>query len=558
MKIQRIFFFLAIVVCFISCRRDIEIVNSLNKDAETATTGNARLSTYLLNAALSPYDNLVLADQPVAFWNDSSLTDVTGNGHNGIVMNTPATTALPNGDRSLLFNGTNQYVEVNNSPDLSVTTTGILTLEAWIRPDVLDFPNMEGTGYVNWMGKGEPGQHEYVCRMYAQNPTGNDEGRTNRITGSAFTVSGQSAAGCYYQPSSDWPVTSGEWIHYVFVINTKVITAQYPHGYTKLYVQRKNSDGTLTTFEDKDSLKNHTLTAGTTPFRIATRNLGSFFKGAIGKVAVYNYEPDSTIIQEHGKKMFDYDYLVLSGHPIAYWNTAGKDLTGNNHPGTLFNNPGITTLPNGDGSLVFNGTSQYVEVADKPDLSVPATGILTLDAWIRPDVLTFEKMTGSGYVHWLGKRENGQCEYVARMYGQNPVGYDSGRVNRISGYAFNLAGDKGTGSYYQAAPSWLIQTGEWIHYTLIINTVDTDPAHTTGYTKLYVHRKNSSGTIVTFEDKDALTNYSIIPQDGTAPFRIATEDFSSYFHGSIGKVAVYNYMLSAAQSLEHAQKIFIP
>jgi len=305
-------------------------------------------------------------------------------------------------------------------------------------------------------------------------------------------------------------------------------------------------------------LSNSALVAGTAPFRIGTRNLGSYFKGVIGKVAVYNYEPERAVIIEHGKKMFDYDYLILSGSPVAFWNTAGADLTGKNHPGTIFNNPTTTTMPNGDGALVFNGTSQYVEVASKPDLSVPATGILTIDAWVRADVLTFEKMTGTGYVHWLGKRENGQCEYVARMYGQNPVGGDAGRVNRISGYAFNLAGDKGTGSYYQAASNWPVQTGEWIHYTLIINTVDTDPTYQTGYTKLYVHRKNSNGTIVTFEDKDALTDYSVIPEAGTAPFRIATEDLSSYFHGSIGKVAIYNYAMSAAQSLQHAEKIFNP
>jgi hypothetical protein len=162
----------------------------------------------------------------------------------------------------------------------------------------------------------------------------------------------------------------------------------------------------------------------------------------------------------------------------------------------------------------------------------------------------------SGYVHWAGKRENGQCEYVARMYGTNPTGYDTLRVNRISGYAYNLPGGEGAGSYYQAAPTWRVQAGEWIHCTIIINTVNTSVGYTTGYTKIYVHRKNSNGTIVTFTDKDALTGYSIIPQAGTAAFRIGTEDLSSFFHGSIGKVAIYNYELSAARSLQHAEMQF--
>jgi hypothetical protein len=553
---QRALATMCIIACLTGCRRDVALLDShvIEKTAPVV----AALSVYAVNTALSPYDNSVLADHPVAFWNDASLTDITGHGHIGVMMNAPATTALPNGDRSLSFNGINQYAEVSDAADLSVPATGILTLEAWIRADVLDFPNMEGTGYVNWMGKGESGQHEYVCRMYGQNPTGNDAGRGSRIVGNAFTATGVAAAGSYYQSASDDLIAAGEWLHYVFVINTTAISTQHPHGYTKLYVQRKNSDGSLTTFTDQDSLNSSTLTPGATPFRIGTRNFGSYFKGAIGKMAVYNYEPDSSRIVEHGKRMFDYDYLVLSGNPVAYWNTSGADITGHSHTGILINSPGITTMPNGDGSLVFNGTSQYMEVPSATELSVPATGILTLEGWIRPDVLDFEKMTGTGYVHWAGKRENGQCEYVARMYGLNPTGEDSGRLNRISGYAFNLSGKKGTGSQYQAATNWLIKTGEWIHYTLIINTVDTSPNYTTGYTKLYIHRKNSSGTIVTFTDKDALTNYSVIPEAGTARFRIGTEDGSSFFHGSIGKMAIYNYELSAAQSLEHAEKIFNP
>jgi len=543
---------LVVIIYFTGCHRNLEIQPDTNKPA----TGTARSAA--INAAVSPYDNMVLADDPVAFWNDASGTDITGHGYTGVLMNIPATTTLPNGDRSLLFNGINQYTEVHAAPALSVSATGIFAIEAWLRPDVLNFPDMEGTGYVNWMGKGESGQHEYVCRLYGQNPTGNDQGRINRLTGNAYTLAGNSAAGSDYQPTSAWPLTAGEWIHYVFIINTKAVSAQQPYGYTKVYIQRRISNGELITFEDQDALNGSELLAGTAPFRIGTRNWGSFFKGAIGKIALYNYEPDSARIAEHGNTLFGYDHLVLSGNPVAYWNTAGMDLTGHGHIAAFINNPGVTTMPNGDASLVFNGISQYGEVASAPALSVPATGVLTVEAWMRADVLDFEKTEGTGYVHWLGKRENGQCEYVARMYGQHPTGEDSNRLNRISGYAFNLPGGKGTGSYYQAAANWPVQTGEWIHYMLIINTVDISADYPTGYTKLYVHRKNSSGAIVTFQDKDALIGYSIVPQAGSAPLRIATADTGSFFHGSIGKVALYNYELTASQSLQHAEKIFNP
>lgn len=545
---------LVVIICFTGCRRNLEIQPDSKNAKESA--GNTARVAIAINAAVSPYDNMVLAHQPVAFWNDGAATDITGHGYTAVLMNTPSATALPNGDRSLLFNGIDQYAEVHNAPALSVSATGILTMEAWLRPDVLDFPDMEGTGYVNWMGKGENGQHEYVCRLYGQSPTGNDQGRTNRLVGNAYTLAGNSAAGSYYQPTSDWALTAGEWIHYVFIINTKTISTQQPYGYTKLYIQRRNSNGELITFEDQDPLNGSELLAGTAPFRIGTRNLGSFFKGAIGKVALYNYEPDSARIAEHGNTMFGYDNLVLSGNPVAYWNTAGIDLTGHGHTAAIINNPGVTTMPNGDASLVYNGITQYAEVASAPAFSVPATGVLTVEGWLRADVLDFEKTEGTGYVHWMGKRENGQCEYVARIYGQHPSGEDSNRQNRISGYAFNLPGGKGAGSYYQAAANWPVQTGEWIHYMLIINTIDISTDYPTGYTKLYIHRKNSSGAIVAFQDKDALLGYSIVPQAGSAPFRIATADTGSFFHGSIGKVAIYNYELTATQSLQHAERGF--
>jgi hypothetical protein len=555
MKNQPVLLVMVISLSLAACKRNNELAANMPK--ETGAIPIVKTNTSL-NASLSPYDNLVLADQPIAFWNDSALHDITGYSHNGAAMNNPATTALPNGDRSLVFNGITQYAEITDAPDLSVPASGILTLEAWLRPDVLDFPAMEGTGYVNWMGKGEPGQHEYTCRIYGQNPTGNDIGRGNRMAGNAYNLNGDAAAGSYYQPSAAAPLAAGEWLHYVFIINKAVTSTQYPNGYTKLYVSRKNSDGSLVSFKDQDALNVNALTGGAAPFRIGTRNLNSFFKGAIGKIAVYNYEPDSTHLLAHTKTMFGYDCLVLSGHPVAFWNTAGADLTANGHSGTLFNNPGITVLPNGDGSLLFNGTTQYVQVAGNDHLSVPATGILSLEAWIRPDVLTFETMDENNYVHWMGKRENGQCEYACRMYREAPVGNDSGRVNRISGYAFNLAGDKGAGSYYQAATGWRVQAGEWIHYVLTINTVNTSAQYPTGYTSLSIHRKNSSGAIITFQDKDALAGYSIIPHAGAAPFRIGTVDLGSFFHGSIGKPAVYDYELSAAKALEHAEKIFNP
>jgi hypothetical protein len=138
----------------------------------------------------------------------------------------------------------------------------------------------------------------------------------------------------------------------------------------------------------------------------------------------------------------------------------------------------------------------------------------------------------------MGKGEPKQYEYAARMYSHTTTDCPP-RPNRISGYAFNLSGDLGSGSYFQES----VIAGQWIHYMLVINTVDTDKSHPTGYTKIY---KNGS-----LRDQDALTSFATVPGNGTAPFRIATRNFKSFFLGAIAKVAIYDYELPRTSVLGH-------
>jgi hypothetical protein len=173
---------------------------------------------------------------------------------------------------------------------------------------------------------------------------------------------------------------------------------------------------------------------------------------------------------------------------------------------------------------------------DADDLSVTGTGVLTLEAWLRPDVLRFRDEDGSGYVHWAGKGTSGQHEYAARMYSR--VNSEN-LPNRISGYAFNAGGGLGVGSYFQDP----VTAGQWIHYTFVINTVATSSRYRTGYTKLY---KNG-----VLRDQNSLAALSIVPSNRTAPLRIGTRDLNSFFEEAIGKVAVYGRQLSTSEVAAH-------
>ncbi|WP_216207199.1 LamG domain-containing protein [Amycolatopsis aidingensis] len=250
--------------------------------------------------APSAYDTAVLADGPVAYWRMNNAVapmewDASGHGLTGIYSGQRSRAVLPNGDLAADFDGATGYLEVGDDDALSPATTGQFTLEAWMRPDTLEFPNTEKAGYVHWVGKGEVDrENEYVARMYSLT---NGEDRPNRISGYAFNLYEPLGAGSYFQD----PLSAGDWIHYTLVINVDATSTEYPYGYTKLY-----RDGVLRD-QDQMEIRGNIITPenGTAPLRVGTRDFESWFAGAIGKVAVYDYELTAEQIAAHTDAMTD-------------------------------------------------------------------------------------------------------------------------------------------------------------------------------------------------------------------------------------------------------------
>lgn len=193
------------------------------------------------------------------------------------------------------------------------------------------------------------------------------------------------------------------------------------------------------------------------------------------------------------------------------------------------------------GAVVFSGAAgNYVEIADDDRLSVATTGAMTIAVWLRPDTLNNpitegqDPPPGEGlYIHWLGKGENdveNRYEYMARMYdkslGGNPANGDNLRPNRLSGYHFNPPGGLGSGSYFQDA----LVVGQWL---------------------LYVLRFNATGPAIwrdgTWRDSDFFSDYSIVPQNTSAPFRLGTVVKDSWLQGAIGPLALWNRALSSEE-----------
>jgi concanavalin A-like lectin/glucanase superfamily protein len=97
-------------------------------------------------------------------------------------------------------------------------------------------------------------------------------------------------------------------------------------------------------------------------------------------------------------------------------------------------------------------------------------------------------------------------------------------------YLFNPEDGLGAGSYVQEA----VTAGTWYHYVAVVDM----PTDTIRWYK--------NGVL---QDQDSFMNsvYQTTPQNGTAPVRIGTKDFASYFKGALDNLYIYNRALSGAE-----------
>jgi len=258
-----------------------------------------------------------------------------------------------------------------------------------------------------------------------------------------------------------------------------------------------------------------------------------------------------------------YDALVLGDQPVAYWamnrpTTATEpDLTGNGNRGSYTDTsdagvPPLVPLPNGDEAADFNGSSQYLTVASNPSLSIPTTGELTWEGWIRPDTLQFARDSGSGYVDWMGKcaAYSPTCEWEARMYSTNNA---QGRCNRLSAYVFNLTAGLGSAADWQPTCG-LFQANVWYHvvgeYTTKAQPATcTDTPAYPGSINIWVNGVPWSQP--NHDPTGCMSQYDITPQAAASPLNIGTMAYDTWFPGAVGKVAIYDYLLSQAQIDSH-------
>jgi len=233
------------------------------------------------------------------------------------------------------------------------------------------------------------------------------------------------------------------------------------------------------------------------------------------------------------------------------------DLTGNGHEGSYrgSGSPTVARLPNGDSAADFDGSEQYLSVPSSEVFSIPTTGTLTWEAWLRPDVLQFPHDDGaSGYVDWLGKCESygPTCEWEARMYDTNTK-ESPNRPNRLSAYVFNPSAGLGSAADWQPSAG-LLEAGMWYHvvgeYTILAQPADCqNTAAAPGSIDIWVN--GVKWDHASHGQTGCMSQYNVVPKANASALNVATMSKDSFFRGAIAKLAIYDHLLSQAQISGH-------
>jgi hypothetical protein len=367
---------------------------------------------------------------------------------------------------ALVFNGTSDYVDLGN-----VIGTGAYTKVAWVRRDE------GGNTYNNIVSSGDGTTHA----LYAP------------YTRQFRLCAGHT--GAYYDTVQDTePLAVGVWYQVAVTFDPQVNSGRmvmYKNGIEVNEASNVPTQGT------------------STKTCIGKFSTSYYMKGAIDNVMIFN----RALAPEEIAALYKQDTappMDLTSVCVGQWkandNAANKtvaDSSGKGHDGTAQQNTNVLhTTGKIDGALVFNGTSDYVDVGN-----VIGTGAYTKVAWV--------------------KREAGATAY-------NIISGDAGHflwAPHYSGYMYNNKLTAGHNSIFNIVQDTVsLDVNVWY-----MVAVTFDPCV-------------SSGRMVMYKNGAEVNEANNVPTQGTST-KTYIGRFSTgyYMKGAIDNAMVFNRALTAEE-----------
>ena len=236
-----------------------------------------------------------------------------------------------------------------------------------------------------------------------------------------------------------------------------------------------------------------------------------------------------------------YSAAVLASHPAGFWefddvpsSRLARDVVGEANGTYHFHSASIPGVVGR--ARDFNGSTSYVTIPNRLAWSKSSRGVLTVEFWMRPDALVFTHEEGSGYVWVVAKGQTDAQEWGFRMYGTDNT-ESPPRANRIAFYAYNPIGGEGAGAYSQSP----VTVGKWIY---IVGELTQEGV------RIYRDGRLTQGppAPATLYADPA---YHVTLRHGSAPLRVGTRNFGSYFAGAVDELAIYPRLLSQSEIVHH-------
>ncbi|NTU46678.1 DUF2341 domain-containing protein [Candidatus Roizmanbacteria bacterium] len=490
---------------------EIQTLYNLSDPTQTRS-GNSTASEYCIPGDTS-LCNPPVADYRFEEGKGTTVQDVSGNNNNGTWSGTGSHYTTGKVGKAGNFDGSGDYVSVNNSSSLAFGT-GDFSFSTWIK-----LPLSGSSSYNGIITKG-----------YNSAARANGWGLTSDHAGTQLKYYDAVDAGGTFNANYAFPALSNGW-HYVSVVRSS--------GTSYKFYSDGQLVGTLTTTQTATLTNSYNTYIGTSnegggQFRYAKTN--------IDQVKIYNYARSPAQIA------WDYN----KGAPVGWWKmdecqgTTIKDLSGNMNTGTLTVGSGGTQTQPGtctDGntasawnngksgkfgsSLNFDGSDDYVSVANSTTNNLYTSTGITVSSWIK--INSQIAIPGGIIGKWDG--QNGGRQFV------QDVIYSGGYMYA----AFSISPD----GFYRASRygSTALMAGQWYNLISIWKNDGT----------MYMWVNGKSQTLSDYSSTASIPTSLI---SSTRDICIGTKNNANanncatniqFFPGQIDDVRIYNYALTPSQ-----------
>lgn len=425
----------------------------------------------------------------------TTWTDLSGNNYNGTLTNGPTFSFV---DNSILFDGTNDHVVL---PDFDLGTQ--FTFSCWIKTT--------STGFGQLIARGNTADNRGVY-LAINNSVG------------LLTAGGNSGTGWTVGNLSNTVINDGNWHYVVGVYNQ---TANSCVGYVDGVL-----GSTITITFDSNS-----YTPKNTKIGKNQNNAGAqYYSGNIAFVQIYNRAltaSDVLDIYNNTKIAFSNIFaskiistgLILSldaGNTNSYpgSGTTWTDLTGNGRTGTLTNGP---TFNSGNGgSIVFDGSNDYVDITNTASTFAFANSTFTVNIWFKQSALSNGALisksgAAAGWSIWA------VSDGTIVSYMKNGSSVDN----------------------YDRFTSAVITANTWINIVAIFTT-STSVAANNSVTH-YVNGVVNTGTII--------VGSGAYGNETSTNLQLGRRSTSPWFTGNIAIAQIYNRGLTATEVLQNYNSV---